>query len=222
MTWPRPGVWAGGKFALNTRAVRLVRPRVNARLDQNGLNFGTLQPLIDAALKSPAEPTAPGPAILIEDARVLLRTPGGPARLTGDASLDDGKLLRFDGRLARHALRPPGPVVRDRRRPAQGPQARRPPDPRRPAGPEGLSAGQLDLTEAQGTLQADLTYPDLKTLSMVGPAEARLALKARGAEVEAASLGGLEANLAVSGLLSGDFQRGGLTGKATCTPGASA
>lgn len=43
-----------------------------------------------------------------------------------------------------------------------------------------FSAGQLDLTEAQGTLQADLTYPDLKQLSMVGPAEARLALQARG------------------------------------------
>jgi hypothetical protein len=84
-----------------------------------------------------------------------------------------------------------------------------------------LSAGQLDLTEAQGTLQADLTYPDLKTLSMVGPAEARLALRARGAEVEAASLGGLEANLNVAGLLSGDFQRGGLTGKTTSTPGAN-
>jgi hypothetical protein len=84
-----------------------------------------------------------------------------------------------------------------------------------------LSAGQLDLTEAQGTLQADLTYPDLKTLSMVGPAEARLALKARGADVEAASLGGLEANLIVAGLLSGDLKRGGLTGKTTLHARAS-
>jgi hypothetical protein len=207
--------WTGGKFALNTRAVRLVRPRVNARLDQNGLNFGALQPLIDDALKSPTEPSAPGPAILIEDARVLLRTPGGPARLTGDASLDDGKLLRFDGRLAamRYATQDlsfevDGALVKARKR-----GDRLTVDVQ--LGLKTFSAGQLDLTEAQGTLQADLTYPDLKRLSMVGPAEARLALKARGAEIEAASLGGLEANLAVSGLLSGDFQRGGLTGKTT-------
>lgn len=207
--------WSGGDFALNTRAVRLVRPRLNARLDQNGLNFGTLQPLVDQALKSPGEPDKPGPAILVEDARVLLRTPGGPARLTGDASLDDGKLLRFDGRLApmRYATRDlsfdtDGALVKARKR-----GDRLTLDVQLDL--KALSAGQLDLTEAEGALQADLTYPDLKKLSMVGPAEARLAVKARGAEVESASLGGVEANLAVSGLLSGDLKRGGLTGKAT-------
>ncbi|WP_165191051.1 intermembrane phospholipid transport protein YdbH family protein [Caulobacter soli] len=207
--------WTGGKFALNTRAVRLVRPRINARLDANGLNFGSLQPLIDDVLKSPAEPTAPGPAILIEDARVLLRTPGGPARLTGDASLDDGQLLRFDGRLGamRYATQDlsfetEGALIKARKR-----GDRLTLDVQLAL--KALSAGQLDLTEAQGSLQADLTYPDLKKLSMVGPAEARLAIKARGAEVEAASLGGLEANLNVAGLLSGDLKRGGLTGKTT-------
>ncbi len=207
--------WSGSKFALTTRAVRLVRPRVNASLDQNGLNFGTLQPLIDEALKSPAEPTTPGPAILIEDARVLLRTPGGPARLTGDASLDDGQLLRSDGRLGAMRYATPaltfeteGALVKARKR---GDRLNLDVQ----LNLKALSAGQLDLTEAQGTLQADLTYPDLKALSMVGPAEARLALTARGAEVEAASLGGVEANLVVAGLLSGDFKRGGLTGKTT-------
>ena len=207
--------WSGDRFALNTRAVRLVRPRLTARLDQNGLNFGALQPLIDAALKSPSEPATPGPAVLIEDARVLLVTPGGAARLTGDASLDDGQLLRFDGRLAplRYATKDlsfetDGVLVRARKR-----GDRLTLDAQMDL--KALSAGQLDLTEAAGTLQADLTYPDLKKLSMVGPAEVRLALKARGAEVESASLGGLEANLNVSGLLSGDFKRGGLTGKAT-------
>jgi hypothetical protein len=207
--------WTGGKFGLNTRAVRLVRPRLNARLDQNGLNFGALQPLIDDVLKSPSEPTTPGPAILVEDARVLLRTPGGSARLTGDASLDDGQLLRFDGRLAplHYATRDlsfdtEGALLKARKR-----GDRLTLDVQLDL--KALSAGQLDLTEATGTLQADLTYPDLKKLSMVGPAEARLAIKARGAEVESASLGGLEANLNVAGLLSGDFKRGGLTGKAT-------
>jgi hypothetical protein len=207
--------WSGGKFALNARAVRLVRPRINARLDQNGLNFGALQPLIDETLKSPSDPNAVGPAILIEDARVLLRTPGGSARMTGDASLDDGKLLRFDGRLApmHYATQTlsfdtDGALVTARKR-----GDRLTLDVKLDL--RALSAGQLDLTEAQGNLQADLTYPDLKKLSMVGPAEVRLALRARAAEVESASLGGLEANLALAGLLSGDFKRGGVTGKAT-------
>lgn len=212
--------WTGGKFGLNTRAVRLVRPRLNARLDQNGLNFGALQPLIDDVLKSPSESTTPGPAILVEDARVLLRTPGGSARLTGDASVDDGQLLRFDGRLA-----PLHYATKDLSFDTEGAllKARKRGDRLtldvqldiKALSTSNLGAGQLDLTEAAGTLQADLTYPDLKKLSMVGPAEARLALKARGAEVESASLGGLEANLNISGLLSGDFKRGGLTGKAT-------
>jgi hypothetical protein len=211
---PWSGSGSGGAFALNTRAVRLVRPRLNVRLDQNGLNFGALQPLVDEALKAPAS-TAPGPAILIEDARVRLATPGGAARLTGDASLDDGKLLRFDGRLA-----PLHYVTRDLSFDTEGALVKA-----RKRGDRltldvqldlrALTAGQLDLTDAQGTLQADLAYPDLKKLSMVGPAEARLALKAREAEVESASLGGVEANLLVAGLLSGDLKRGGLTGRMT-------
>jgi len=207
--------WSGGDFALNTRAVRLVRPRLNARLDQNGLNFGALQPLIDEALKSPGEPNAPGPAILIEDARVSLRLPGGLARLTGDASLDDGKLLRFDGRLAplHYATRDltfdtGGVLLKARKR---GERLTLDLD----LDLRSLSAGRLDLTEARGALQADIAYPDLQKLSMVGPAELRLVLKARGADLDAAALGGLEANLAATGLLSGDFKRGGFTGGAT-------
>ncbi len=92
---------SGGPFALDTRAVRLVRPRLKASLTDKGLNFGPLQPLIDQALSSPKDPKATGPAILVENARLDLRTPGGLARITGDASLDEGKLLRFDGQLAR-------------------------------------------------------------------------------------------------------------------------
>ncbi|MBO9710742.1 MAG: YdbH domain-containing protein [Caulobacter sp.] len=206
--------WTGGKFALNTRAVRLVRPRLNVRLDQNGLNFGTLQPLIDEALKSPAEPQAPGPAILVEDARVVVTTPGGAARVTGDASLDDGKLLRFDGRVGpMHyatkdlAFDAEGMLVTARKR-----------DDRLSLDVKldlkSLSAGQADLTEVDGALQADLAYPDLKALSAAGPADVRLALRARAAEVAETSLGDVEANLAIAGLLNGDLKRGGLDGHA--------
>lgn len=206
--------WSGGQFALNTRAIRLVRPRLNARIDRNGLNFGVLQPLVDEALKAPAS-TAPGPAILVEDARVSLSTPGGPARLTGDASLDDGKLLRFDGRLAplRYttadlSFDTAGLLVKARKR---GERLTLDID----LDIHALSAGTLDLTEAQGTLRADLAYPDLKTLSMAGPADLRVALKAQAVDVESAAAGDVEANLAVTGLLSGDFKRGGFTGRST-------
>lgn len=207
--------WSGGKFALNTSAIRLVRPRLNARIDQNGLNFGSLQPLIDEALKSPADPKATGPAILVEDARVTLSTPGGAARLTGDASLDDGKLLRFDGRLApmRYATRDlsidtGGALVKARKR---GERL----DLDVKLDVQALSAGQMGLTDAQGSLRADIAYPDLKTLSMAGPAELRLALKGKGADFDTAALGDVEANLAVTGLLSGDLKRGGFAGRAT-------
>jgi hypothetical protein len=209
------GSGSGGKFALNARAIRLVRPRLSARLDQNGLNFGSLQPLIDQALKSPADPNATGPAILIEDARVTLRTPGGAARLTGDASLDDGKLLRFDGRLAplRYATRDlsfdtAGMLVKARKR---GERLNLDID----LDVRALSAGPLGLTEAEGSLRADIAYPDLKRLSMVGPADLRIALKAKGADLDTAALGEVEANLAVTGLLSGDLKRGGFTGRST-------
>lgn len=207
--------WSGGKFALNTRAIRLVRPRLNASLDQNGFHFGALQPLIDEALKTPGEPNAPGPAILVEDARVSLRLPGGAARLTGDASLDDGKLLRFDGRLAplRYATKDlsfdtAGMFLKARKR---GERLTLDVD----LDMRSLSTGQLDLTDAQGALQADIAYPDLQKLSMVGPAEVRLALKARGADLDTAALGGVEANFAATGLLSGDFKRGGFAGHTT-------
>lgn len=63
--------WNGEEFGIQTRAVRLVRPRVSASLDEKGqLRFGALQPLIDEALKSPRKPNVPGPAILIEDAQI--------------------------------------------------------------------------------------------------------------------------------------------------------
>ncbi len=99
--------WSGGAFAIQTKAVRLVRPRIAATLDDKGLRLGALQPLIDEVLKAPRQPDVPGPAVLVENARLDLTTPGGRARITGDASLDDGQLLRLDARLAplRYAVR---------------------------------------------------------------------------------------------------------------------
>lgn len=205
--------WSGGPFALNTRAVRLVAPRLRARLDADGLNFGALQPLIDRALKSPGEPSGPGPAVLIENARVQLSTPGGLARLSGDASLDDGQLLRFDGRLAalRYAqgdkvIDTGGVLVSARKRGARLSLT---------ADLDLRSASMpgLDLEDGTARIEADLAYPDLKRLAAVGPVQVRAAVRAGSASLGDAAIGGLEGNFALVGTLTGDLKSGGFSGR---------
>jgi len=161
--------WNGEKFGIQTRAVRLVRPRILASIDAKGqVRFGALQPLIDEALKSPKKPNVPGPAILVEDARLDLITPGGRARLTGDASLDDGQLLRFDGRLAplHYAVRnlvldSKGANVSARKR---GERLTIEVS----LGVDSLESEAADLTDAAAKLSADLPYPDLAKLTASG------------------------------------------------------
>ena len=97
--------WAEAPFKLSTRAVRLVRPRLKARLDGRGLTFGRLDPVVREFLDRPDTDDAPGPAVLVEDGRVRLDTPFGGLRLEGSAAVDDGRLLRLDGRGAPARLR---------------------------------------------------------------------------------------------------------------------
>lgn len=170
--------WSGGGFALQTEAIRLVRPRLKARLTPSGLSFGRLQPLIDEALKSPTTSRARGPSVLIENARLDLATPGGRARLTGDASLDDGKLLRLDGRLAPLRYDTPdlvaevqGALVSARKRGDRLSVLVR-------FDLADLVRQDLELEDTQGQIDADLAYPDLARLSADGPAELQLAFRA--------------------------------------------
>jgi len=171
--------WTGEKFGIQTEAVRLVRPRVLASIDDKGqVRFGVLQPLIDDVLKSPKTPNIPGPAVLIEDARLDLVTPGGRVRLTGDASLDDGQLLRFDGRLAplRYAMRDlaidaGGATVSARKR-----GERLTLDVTMAI--DSLEASSADLSDATAKLTADLPYPDLARMRANGPLEVRATLRA--------------------------------------------
>lgn len=196
--------WTGEKFGIQTKAVRLVRPRVLASIDEKGqVRFGALQPLIDDFLKSPKKPNVPGPAVLVEDARLDLVTPGGRARLTGDASLDDGQLLRFDGRLA-----PLRYAVQDLAIDAKGAtvSARKRGDRLTidvSMAIDSLEARAADLAATTAKLTADLPYPDLARMTASGPLEARLTLRAgdgRFGDVQGQALTG---DLSLTGRLDG-------------------
>lgn len=206
--------WNGEKFGIQTRAVRLVRPRVSASLDKKGqLRFGALQPLIDEALKSPRKPNVPGPAILVEDARLDLSTPGGRARLTGDASLDDGQLLRLDARLAplryavsNLAIDSKGATVSARKRgdrlTVEVSMAI-----------DSLEAEAADLAGARARLSADLPYPDLTKLTASGPLEARLDLRADGGRIGDSQAQTMTGDFTVSGRIDGGLDNFAFLGR---------
>lgn len=205
--------WSGGAFGIQAKAVRLVRPRIAASLDDKGLRLGALQPLIDEVLKAPRRPDAPLPTILIENARLDLITPGGRARITGDASLDEGQLRRLDARLA-----PLRYVVEDLAIDAKGASVTA-----RKRGDRltidvtlalnSLEASAADLAGTTARLSADLPYPDLARMTAQGPLAAQLALRAAAARLSEGQIEGLAADLSWSGRLDGGLQDFAVMGK---------
>ncbi|WP_395445059.1 hypothetical protein [Caulobacter sp. UC70_42] len=206
--------WNGEAFSIQTKAVRLVRPRVLASIDDKGqVRFGALQPLLDEFLKSPRKPNVPGPAVLVEDARLDLITPGGRARITGDASLDDGQLLRFDGRLAplryatqNLALDARGATVTARKR---GDRLTIDVS----LALDSLEAEAADLAGATAKLSADLPYPDLARMTANGPLEARLALRAADGRFGDAQGESVTGDLSLTGRVDGGLERFAFLGK---------
>ena len=91
-----------GSFVPRVTAVRLFGPRLKAAWRNGRLTFGSLQSLIDETAASPGE--GPSPAITVQRGELRLATPAGPMRLTGDARLDQGRLMNLDGRLDRTVL----------------------------------------------------------------------------------------------------------------------
>ena len=223
--------WNGEKFGVQTRAVRLVRPRVLASIDDKGqVRFGALQPLIDEVLKAPRKPNVPGPAILIEDARLDLITPGGRARITGDASLDDGQLLRLDGRLAplryateNLALDSNGATISARKR---GDRL----TVEVSVAIDRLDSEIGDLDGAAAQLSADLPYPDLARMTASGLVEARLTAETDGGRLGEAQARDAAGDLSLAGHIEGglaDFaflgrSRGTLRGERLSAPSLEA
>ena len=93
-----------GLAAPRIRSLRLVHPRLKAAYDGKRFNLGTLQPLVDQALSAPPG-AGPGPNVEIERGEVRLASFAGPALITGDAEIQDGRLRRARGHLAPTRLR---------------------------------------------------------------------------------------------------------------------
>ena len=209
--------WSGGAFGVQTQAVRLVRPRVAASLDDKGLRLGALQPLIDEVLKAPRRPNAPTPTVLVEDARLDLATPGGRVRITGDASLDAGQLIRLDARLA-----PLRYARQDLAIAAQGASVTA-----RKRGDrltvdvtlalDSLETSAADLAGTTARLSADLPYPDLAHRTARGPLAAQLSVRADAARLDDGQAENLDADLAWTGRLDGGPQDLALMGKGRLT-----
>jgi hypothetical protein len=194
--------WADQPFKLSTRAVRLVRPRLKARLDGRGLTFGALDPLVREFLNKP-KTDEPGPAVLIEDGAVRLDTPYGLLRLRGSGALDDGKLVRFDGRLRPARLKGDGVAATI----ADGTVRLHARDDRltgRAAlnGAEAQAFG-LTLLNGQLVLDVDLPYPEGQPVALDGPAVLRAELRAGNASGGGARAERLTARAVLQGRTTG-------------------
>jgi hypothetical protein len=194
--------WAGGPFKLSTRAIRVVRPRLRVTFDGRKFSAGPLDPLISDFLKRP-KTDEPGPAVLIEDSLTTIVTKQGNVRLAGDAALDDGKLLRFDGRLLPTRLK-----GEDFTAASSGGTLRL-----RKVGEtlstdlrldvNDLTTAGLDLDGGEAAVEGTIPYPDPKTQALAGPARLHAAISAGRARAGEASASRLAANAVLNGTLAG-------------------
>lgn len=214
--------WAGGPFHMRTRAIRVVRPKLRVTFDGQKFSAGSLDPLISDFLKRP-KTKEPGPAVLIEDSFTTIATKQGPVRLTGDAALDDGKLLRFDGRLLPtdlkgkdFALASSGGSLKVRKVGESLSTDLR-------LGVNHFAAGDIDLTGGQAAVAGTIPYPDPKAQAVAGGTDLRVAVavdRAKLAEATATNfatkarfvgaLAGGPANPVFSGAVAGSAAVGAL------------
>ena len=94
-------------LGFEVRSVKLTRPVVRARLHKGVLSFGQLDPLIADLRKHPPRPNAAQPRIEVKGVTLLLATEYGPARLTADLTMADGKLMALTAASAPARLRSP-------------------------------------------------------------------------------------------------------------------
>ena len=197
------GPWSRAGLGLTPSRIRLVRPVLRARWRDGKLTLGSLDPLIERFTGRPPRPDAQAPLILVEDGRLRLDTEYGQVAATGDARIEDGKLMRLVARMPASALKS-GAVE------AQGLSAALD---LRTTGDRivlGLNAraDQLALPGAQAggvrlTLAADLPYPDLKTRRGDGRAVIQTGATAGSLRLGQTQAQGAEAALAFDGAVSG-------------------
>lgn len=204
--------WAGGPFKLSTRAIRVVRPKLRVIFDGRKFSAGQLDPLISDFLKRPAT-DEPGPAVLIEDSLTTIVTRNGNVRVAGDAALDDGKLLRFDGRLLPTTLKGQDFTVA-----SSGGSLRV-----RKVGESlstdlrldvsDLKTASLDLDGGEAAVEGTIPYPDPEIQVVGGPARLRAAISADRARAGETDARNLAASAVLNGSLAGSPANATFTGR---------
>jgi hypothetical protein len=181
------GPWNGKSLGVQTRSLRLVRPRLRLRLTGDHLNFGAIEPLIQAAAKAPPS-GGRQPDVTIEDGVILLQTPDGHFRARGGGALHGGVLSGLDGAIDPFMITLFGVQMQGRgggvHVSRQGARLTALLD----LGPITGARGADQLSAARLLLSGDMPYP---TPGRHWTGDVRLALAARGVQ---GSLGGARAD----------------------------
>lgn len=217
--------WAGGPFHLRTRAIRVVHPRLRVTFDGRKFSAGPLDPLISDFLKRP-KTKEPGPAVLIENSFTTIATKQGAVRITGDAALDDGKLLRFDGRLLPTNLKDQNFTLASNGGSLKVRKVGESLSTDLRLGVERFATGDIDLTGGQAAVAGTIPYPDPQAQAVAGAADLRAAIavdRAKLADAAAESfatslrfVGGLAggpSNPVFAGAVAGSASVGSLSGQ---------
>lgn len=204
--------WAGGPFKLGVRAVRVVRPRLRVTFDGRKFSAGQLDPLISDFLARP-KTDEPGPAVLIEDSLTTVVTRNGHVRVTGDAALDDGKLLRFDGRLLPTTLKGKDFNLASSGGSLEVRKTGEALDADLRLGVEDLTTASLDLDGGEAAVEGTIPYPDPKTQTAGGPAHLRAAVVADRLKSGEADARNVAASAALNGTLAGSPANAVFTGR---------
>ncbi|HYG25887.1 MAG TPA: YdbH domain-containing protein [Caulobacteraceae bacterium] len=204
--------WAGGPLGVSARAIRVVRPRLRVSYDGKKFSAGALDPLISDFLSRP-KTDEPGPAVLIEDSLTTITTRNGAVRVTGDAALDDGKLLRFDGRLLPTRL-----TGKDFAIATSGGSLRL-----RKVGEaldtdfriavDDLTTANADLDGAQAALAGTIPYPNPQAQAVAGQANLKLAVRADRAAFGEAVASGFAGSTRLTGAVGGSLSNLNFSGR---------
>jgi hypothetical protein len=95
--------WTSHGFEMRLSRVRLIRPRLHARLVPSGLSFGELDPLLRKLAAQPAQPQARPPALEVDQGDLTVTTQAGVAEARVDVRAAAGRLQRLDAVLTRPA-----------------------------------------------------------------------------------------------------------------------
>ncbi len=212
--------WGG--LSVTPSRIRVVRPQVKATLRDGEISFGSLDPVIEEFLDRPPSDEEGGPLILLEDMSARLITRGGDLRATGDARLDDGRLVSADLSLPAARLRD---EAIDLDLTSGGLTARAQGDRLTLAGAADVQAVRglgLSGRDANLTFSLSAPYPDTRLRRADGPVRATVELDAARAGWEGGAAEGLSTDLTFDGQAEGWLDVFSLEGRLDGQAGAGA